>query len=289
MDQAPTAPPRRNRKAANAPPRAGALATVVRSVSLCVSIAIALGAAEIGMRLVGYSPAYVNAMGSFHQPDLVTGHRGKRNFQGRFKTPQFDVLVAHNDEGFRRQEYQNPLSASSRRMFVFGDSFVWGWGVDQGEPFTDCLSRRLPEWHIKNLGINGTGTVAQYELFASECRDQLQTQDVVLLTFFGNDFADNVEGARRGEVVDGKVVILPVDPRAAGLRHAAEGIFVPLQLSGICRESLPIAVARTARAQQGGGVGGRSRGSRGAGCRSSAIRESRRQGASARGVRRGGG
>jgi lysophospholipase L1-like esterase len=191
--------------------RGGALAATIRLVALALSVAVALVSAEVGMRLAGYSPAYVNAMGSFHQPDPVTGHRGRPNFSARFKTPQFDVLVAHDQHGFRRQDFQNPLSAASRRLFVFGDSFVWGWGVDQGEVFTDCMSRRMPAWHIENLGINGTGTVAQYELFANECRDHLHSGDVVLVVFFGNDFSDNVEGTRRAEVVDGNVVVLPAD------------------------------------------------------------------------------
>jgi lysophospholipase L1-like esterase len=166
--------------------------------------------AELSLRVAGYSPAYVNAMGSFHQPDPVTGHRGKPNFRGRFKTPEFDVLIVHNDQGFRRQEFQNPATENVRRLCAFGDSFVWGWGVEQGEGFTDQLSRRMPAWRVENYGINGTGTLAQYELFAAECRDHLQPGDVVLLTFYGNDFADNLEGTRVAKIIDGQVVSQPV-------------------------------------------------------------------------------
>ena len=168
--------------------------------------------AEAGLRLAGYSPTYVNALGSFHESDEVTGHRGKRNFAARFKNAQFDVLIAHNGAGFRRQEYQNSTS-SRHRLFAFGDSFAWGWGVDQGEVFTDQMSRQLPDWWIDNLGINDTGTVAQYELFVAECRDRLAAGDVVLLTFFANDFADNVGGVRHAELRDGEVVVLPADSK----------------------------------------------------------------------------
>ena len=170
--------------------------TAFRLVALGLSTLVGLLLAEAGLRLAGYSPTYVNALGSFHEADEVTGHRGKRDFAARFKNPQFDVLIAHNSAGFRRQEYQNSTS-SHNRLFVFGDSFAWGWGVDQGEVFTDQMSRQLPDWWIDNLGINDTGTVAQYELFAAECRDRLSAGDVVLVTFFANDFADNVGGALR--------------------------------------------------------------------------------------------
>ena len=195
-------------------------ATALRLALLFASLSLGLLAAEGGLRLAGYSPAYVNAMGSFHEANPVTGHRGKRNFRARFKTPQFDILIAHNKEGFRRQEFQNNSSAAARKVYVFGDSFVWGWGVEQGEVFTDQMSRLLPEWRVNNLGINGTGTVAQYELFHTECQDQLQPGDVVLLTFFGNDFADNVEGSRFAKVIDGEVVVQPV---AENLRHGWKG------------------------------------------------------------------
>ena len=183
---------------------------VFRALALGLSLVTGLLAAEIGLRGAGYSPAYVNAMGSFHLGNEISGHRGKPNFRSRFKTPEFDVLIVHDAAGFRRQEFQVPESSAKHRLFVFGDSFVWGWGVQQGEVFTDQISRHMPRWHVENLGINGTGTVAQYALFASECRQRLSRGDTVLLSFFGNDFRENLEGTRRAVFVDGQVVMLPV-------------------------------------------------------------------------------
>jgi lysophospholipase L1-like esterase len=196
----------------SAVPRTNRRVAVYRLIAVALSIVIGLLLVEAAMRLAGYSPTYVNALGSFHEADEVTGHRGKRDFAARFKNPQFDVLVAHNSAGFRRQEYQNSPS-SRNRMFAFGDSFTWGWGVDQGEVFTDQMSRQLPDWWIDNLGINDTGTVAQYELFAAECRHQLVAGDVVLLTFFENDFDDNVVGARHAELRNDEVVVVPANAK----------------------------------------------------------------------------
>ena len=183
---------------------------LLRLSLLAASIVCGLLIAELGLRVAGYSPAFINAMGSFHHPNPVTGHRGTPNFRGRFKTPQFDVMIVHDAAGFRQQEFQNRPPPVRHRLAVFGDSFVWGWGVEQGEVFTDQLSRGLPEWRVENFGINSTGTVAQYELFAAECRDQLHAGDVVLLTFYGNDFADNVIGTRHAAIVDGQVETQPM-------------------------------------------------------------------------------
>ncbi len=203
--------------------RSAPRAAAAKMAMLAASIAFGLLVGEIGLRLAGYSPAYVNAMGSFHESNPVTGHRGKPGFRGRFKTPEFDVLIVHNDAGFRRQEFQKPDSAGGRRLAVYGDSFVWGWGVEQGEVFTDQLSRRMPDWRIENYGINGTGTLAQYELFAAERRDRLQPGDVVLLAFYGNDLTDNVEGTRSAKIVDGQIVPQPVrDPSRGGWQRTLQ-------------------------------------------------------------------
>ena len=71
------------------------------------------------------------------------------------------------------------------------------------------MSRLLPDWHIENYGINCTGTVAQYELFAAERREQLKPGDVVLLAFFFNDFSDNTQGSRHAVLKNGEVVTVP--------------------------------------------------------------------------------
>ncbi|HWA99044.1 MAG TPA: SGNH/GDSL hydrolase family protein [Pirellulales bacterium] len=175
---------------------------------MLLSTVVGLAMAEIVLRVFGYSPTYVNALRAFHEADPASGHRGKRGFVGRFCTRQFTITVAHNEHGFRRQEYQNP-DDSPHRLFVFGDSFTWGWGVEQGEVFTDRMSVAMPDWRIENYGINATGTVAQYELFAAECRDRLRAGDVVLVMFFQNDFHDSATGSRRAEVRGNDVVTLP--------------------------------------------------------------------------------
>jgi len=182
-----------------------------RLTALSLAVVVALVVCEFGLRVGGYSPTYVNAMGSFHQADEVCGHRGRPNFSARFHNPEFDVQVAHDNHGFRRQDFQRPDDNPRGRVFAFGDSFTWGWGVDQGEVYTDQLSLLLDDWRIENFGVNGAGTVAEYELFASECRDRLQAGDVVLVMFFQNDFLDNVTGSRHAELQDGEVVLLPAN------------------------------------------------------------------------------
>lgn len=161
---------------------------------------------EIALRVAGYTPAYVHRQRANHETDPVVGHRGKRGYRGRFVRPEFDVMIIHTEDGFRRQEFQADLSSAIRRVFVFGDSFTWGWGVQQGEVYTDRLSRLLPNHFVANYGINGSGTTIQYTLFETECLARLRPGDVVVVQFCLNDFDDNINPRRlHGEIVGGRV------------------------------------------------------------------------------------
>lgn len=180
-------------------------------IAILFSLVIVSGILEVGLRIAGYSPGNVNYLSSFHEFDKNIGHRGKKNFEGRFKRPEFDTSVALNAQGFRKQEFltQEKEKSCKRTIHVFGDSFVWGWGAAQGEGFTDLLNKALPDVCVKNYGIISTGTVAQYILYNSEVKQNVKPGDIVLLMVFSNDFDDNVwKGKVRGEVTNGNVSIV---------------------------------------------------------------------------------
>ena len=179
-------------------------------IAICLSLLLIALLLEVGLRIAGYSPGNVNYLSSFHEYDAKVGHRGKKNFEGRFKRPEFDTAIAHNGQGFRKQEFLSADKEKSckRTIHVFGDSFVWGWGVGQGEGFTDLLNKDLPDVCVRNYGIISTGTVAQYVLFDSEIKKNVKPGDIVLLMFFSNDFDDNVwKGKVRGTVNNGNVSV----------------------------------------------------------------------------------
>jgi lysophospholipase L1-like esterase len=180
-------------------------------IAILISLLFLATILEIGLRVAGYSPGNVNYLSSFHEFDEKVGHRGRKNFVGRFKRPEFDTSIIHNSSGFRRQEFLTTQKENSckRTIHVFGDSFVWGWGVDQGEGFTDLLNKAMPDTCVRNYGIISTGTVAQYVLFDTEVKKNIKPGDLVLLMFYSNDFDDNVwKGKVRGDVTNGTVTIL---------------------------------------------------------------------------------
>ena len=167
------------------------------------------------LRLAGYSPSNVNPLKAFHEFDPVLGWRGRKLYSARFKRPDFDVLIALDAAGFRKQvSLEAKRDKAPHRISVFGDSFVWGWGVDQGEVFTDKMNLLLKDYSVHNYGIDGIGTVVEYLIFSTEVRKQLRPDDVVILMFFNNDFVDNVDRKKiHAEVVNGEVqVVNPAKP-----------------------------------------------------------------------------
>ncbi len=189
-----------------------------RFVLLAVSICLALAVSEGFLRLTGYCCQYVNARNSFHVYDATVGYGGKPDFEGRFRTVDFDVRVAHNGDGFRRQEHRHAAAGHGQRIYVFGDSFTWGWGVEQGEVYTDQMSRSLKEYEVQNFGLDGSGTIQQHALFERHVKQQLRPGEMVLLGFFSNDFSDNIRGCLRGSMRDGKIVVTGPGPPHSKLK-----------------------------------------------------------------------
>jgi len=185
----------------------GRRAFLVRFTTVAMAIAAALLVAEIAFRVVGYERTYYNPLSSFHEGHPLVGYRGKPGFQGRFKTIHFDAFIAHDERGFRRQEHQRTREDARYAVYALGDSFTWGWGVDQGEVFTDQISQIRPDLHVDNLGLNASGTVTQHRIFEHFVQQRLGRGDVVLLMFFRNDFSENRYGRLRARVHGGAVTV----------------------------------------------------------------------------------
>ena len=162
--------------------------------AVVAGLVLAVLAGEIALRVFRYDRSYFNPLHSFHEPDPVIGHRGRNGFEGRFRRPEFDVVVAHDEYGFRRHEHAHPRAPEGAAVFVFGDSFTWGWGVGQGRVFTDRMNLRMPGHTVLNFGLNSSGTAQQFLLFEKHGRDRLEPGDHVVVLFSNNDFSDNAAG-----------------------------------------------------------------------------------------------
>jgi lysophospholipase L1-like esterase len=150
--------------------------------------------AELALRTVYTIPEVANPLYSCYESDPVLGWRGRRDVRMRFRRPDFDALIEHGADGWRRPDPPPPADPTRRVLFL-GDSFTWGWGVGQGEVFSDRLQRRLPPGvAVYNRGVNGYGTAQEYLLLQRELCER--SYDAVALLFFFNDVGDNVNPKR---------------------------------------------------------------------------------------------
>jgi lysophospholipase L1-like esterase len=166
-----------------------------------VSLALACGAAELGLRLAGYTALYQ----VYSRPELFWRHDARLGWslepgaRGRFVGPrpypiEFDTEVSINSLGLRGPE-PGPPAPGEQRVLVLGDSVVAGFEVEHSETFVarleDTLQKRL-EHPVRaiNAGIRGYGT-DQSLLWYRE-RGRALAPHVVVLVFSLNDFEDNV-------------------------------------------------------------------------------------------------
>ena len=77
-------------------------------------------------------------------------------------------------------------------MLVLGDSFVWCWGVEIAECFTERLEAVLPDTDVINTGVPAWSTAQEMLFYEREGRRY--ASDVVLLVFVPNDPVENVRG-----------------------------------------------------------------------------------------------
>lgn len=131
------------------------------------------------------SPSDAGPFGLFFRFDLEYGRWHKRSVSSIWRGERYTI----NRHRLRDQETSYHNSVGHRRILVIGDSLVWGFGVGDGQTFSDILERELPDTEVINMGVIGYGTGEQYLLLKGE--GMKYHPDIVLLVFsIGNDVED---------------------------------------------------------------------------------------------------
>ena len=137
-----------------------------------------------------------------YDPDLGWSHIPGSS--GRLVSPEFDVEMRINSAGLRDREFATAKEVGVRRLALFGDSFVAGWGVPVeaavSRQLGACLKERGEQVEVANFGVAGYGT--DQALLFFEQQGRRFAAEEVLLFFYGNDLWNNTSlkgiGAERG-------------------------------------------------------------------------------------------
>jgi GDSL-like lipase/acylhydrolase family protein len=113
----------------------------------------------------------------------------------RHQSADVSIWFRINSKGLRAdRDYPYEKPPGVQRIVCLGDSFTCGYEVDVEDCFTRVVERELTAGGFKvevlNAGVSGFGTAE--ELLYLERELIKYSPDVVLISFYGNDFSDNV-------------------------------------------------------------------------------------------------
>jgi hypothetical protein len=114
-------------------------------------------------------------------------------YPGHYRISEHNAARSHvfhltaNEKGERATSYA-PVHAS-RRIFLTGDSAMFGWGVDDEDTVAWLLQTRLPDYEVVNLSLTSYSTVHAL-LQLQRMVPPLTSGDIVVLVYhpMTNDF-----------------------------------------------------------------------------------------------------
>lgn len=158
-----------------------------------VSIFAVLIVIEAGLRIMWYGKlAPHESEVLFYSYDPLYGWRNKPGAEGELRMVDSVSRVKINSHGLRSDKDYSFTRNDKPRIAIMGDSFTWGYGVDNSDRFSDILERDLFDNRIEviNAGVTGYGTDQQLLLYENEIRKY--KPDIVIVAMDLTDiFSDN--------------------------------------------------------------------------------------------------
>ena len=167
----------------------------LRPILMAAAVTLAtLGLAEALVRVVD-PPALVletDELNTLFRYDSGLGWFPIASSSGTYDKSR-PITAHHNSLGLREVELRDDDPRPT--VLVLGDSFTWGYDVEEGERFTDLLQRQLPQLRFVNAGVSGFGTDQEY-LLLKQLWDRLKPSQVILVFCGDNDRLDNTANER---------------------------------------------------------------------------------------------
>jgi len=136
---------------------------VARALTLAFTGVFCFLVLELCVRLFMPHLNPANQLPFYINPDGVALGKPSRQFKYRWVKGEYEMNVAINRHGYR--DRKDHVEASPEDVFVLGDSFAFGWGVEEDERFSNLLEQRLG-WKLFNVAIPGSirdyGRMLQY-------------------------------------------------------------------------------------------------------------------------------
>jgi hypothetical protein len=156
----------------------------IRLIYVAGLLFVLLLAGEITARLMGFRPwvepsqrITIHPGGSLYAPDSLLGYRGR---SGRYELrlqDSLDFTVTHDAGGWRES---GSAKDSLPQIWILGCSFTHGFGVNDPETYVARLQCHVPDYRVRNFGMDGYGTLQNWLLLRSLLRTGQKPALVVL-------------------------------------------------------------------------------------------------------------
>jgi lysophospholipase L1-like esterase len=163
------------------------IALILVSLSVCILL--------LELSLALFWPHKITAKPFFHIQSFfceyhpLLGWVNKPDYRDIVKIDDdHDFFITHNSKGLRDREHDYARPDGVKRVLVLGDSFVWGFGVEDNEVLTSVLESRSDTIEAINCGVSGYGT-DQALLFYTD-KAYKYDHDLVVYAFYANDLAE---------------------------------------------------------------------------------------------------
>jgi hypothetical protein len=163
------------------------------AIAMLIGTAVALLAVEMIVRIMydeAVQPRFVIDSGHgvrMNQPNLETRH---------YVPTDYDIRITTNSAGMRGQrEYAIERTPGTRRILILGDSFTFGYGVEDDEVVSAVLEDRLNaagdgyRYEVPNLSVSGFGQAEELVTYREMGRPY--DPDIVAIFYFENDPGNN--------------------------------------------------------------------------------------------------
>lgn len=165
--------------------------SLLRLITLCITIAACVFLIEIGSFAYLHSDTvYGRTLNIFRTGNDATleGISIKPNFEQRWQTTEFNIVVKTNNIGLRES---TDYHGEKVDVGFFGDSFTFGHGVSFGDRYSDKLRAYLPNKNILSFSYLNGWTTPHYYLFLK--RHPEMAPDIAILgLFLGNDLTTDI-------------------------------------------------------------------------------------------------
>ncbi len=156
-----------------------------------------LGEGALRILLPGYVASAGLERNFFCRFDPELGWAPVPNISGLHRRDGFAVYVEQNQFGLRASKtMRKDKSSPQKRTLILGDSYVWGYGVDQDKVFTEPTVHSS-ERELINFGVSGYGTDQALLFYQREGRS-FEVDEVVLAFTPYNDVENNLSSRQYG-------------------------------------------------------------------------------------------